>query len=66
MSRKIHELAKSILKSSDGIKIKPTRSSGSGGQNVNKVSSKAELYFKIPESKLLDEEQKELLIDNLT
>ena len=35
-----------------------SRSSGKGGQNVNKVSTKAELAFNIDSSACLDEEQK--------
>lgn len=42
-----------------------SRSSGPGGQNVNKVNSKIELRFNIQESKLLTEDQKEILIAKL-
>jgi ribosome-associated protein len=38
-----------------------SRSSGSGGQNVNKVNSKIELRFNILESRLLTIEEKEIL-----
>lgn len=38
-----------------------SRSSGPGGQNVNKVNSKVELRFRIKESQLLTEEEKELI-----
>lgn len=38
-----------------------SRSSGPGGQSVNKVSSKVELRFNIENSQLLSEEQKNLL-----
>ena len=38
-----------------------SRSSGAGGQNVNKVSSKIELRFHVRNSALLTEEEKELL-----
>lgn len=47
------------------LNFKATRSSGAGGQHVNKVSSKIELTFNILNSKLLSEEQKKLLIKNL-
>lgn len=46
--------------------LKFTRSSGNGGQNVNKVSSKAELYFDIKASIILSGEQKETLLQKLT
>ena len=42
-----------------------SRSSGSGGQHVNKVSTKVELRFDIVNSLLLTEEQKECLIKKL-
>ncbi|MFS4482509.1 alternative ribosome rescue aminoacyl-tRNA hydrolase ArfB [Hyunsoonleella sp. 2307UL5-6] len=38
--------------------FKAVRSSGSGGQHVNKVSSKIELYFDVNTSKVFDESQK--------
>ena len=38
-----------------------SRSSGPGGQNVNKVNSKVELRFDIQNSILLSDEQKEIL-----
>jgi len=47
------------------LTFKAVRSSGAGGQHVNKVSSKVELTFNILESSVLNEEQKFLLIKNL-
>lgn len=47
------------------LQFKAVRSSGAGGQHVNKVSSKVELSFDIPNSESLSEEEKELLIKNL-
>lgn len=38
-----------------------SRSSGPGGQNVNKVNSKVQLKFNVVESTLLSEEEKALL-----
>ena len=38
-----------------------SRSSGPGGQNVNKVNTKVELRFNIGESKLLSDEEKDLI-----
>lgn len=44
------------------VKIKAVRSSGKGGQNVNKVSSKIELIFDVKNSILLTEEQKQIIL----
>ena len=41
---------------------KAVRSSGAGGQNVNKVSSKVELHFMLPVSKALSEEEKNRIL----
>jgi ribosome-associated protein len=47
------------------IQYKAVRSSGSGGQNVNKVSSKIILSFELSNSKGLTDEEKEWLITKL-
>ncbi|GAA4889330.1 alternative ribosome rescue aminoacyl-tRNA hydrolase ArfB [Flaviramulus aquimarinus] len=47
------------------LNFKAIRSSGSGGQHVNKVSSKIELNFNLSESFALNEEQKERLKSKL-
>jgi len=47
------------------LKFKAVRSSGAGGQHVNKVSSKVELFFDLKNSDELSLEEKELLIKNL-
>ena len=46
--------------------IKTSRSSGSGGQHVNKVSSRVELKFDIEGSGLFTEEEKKLIKGRLT
>ena len=47
------------------ISFKTSRSGGSGGQHVNKVSTKVELDFDIAASKILTEEQKAVLLQKL-
>ena len=46
--------------------FKAVRSSGAGGQNVNKVSSKVVLSFDVSHSKSLSEEEKELIYNKLS
>lgn len=47
------------------LKFKAVRSSGAGGQNVNKVSSKVVLSFDLENSNGLDEEEKIYLKEKL-
>jgi len=47
------------------LSFKAVRSSGAGGQHVNKVASKVELSFDLSNSSYLNEEQKKLLFKNL-
>lgn len=48
------------------LDFKAVRSSGAGGQNVNKVASKVVLSFNLSESKALTADEKELATTNLT
>ena len=43
-----------------------SRSSGPGGQNVNKLSTKVELRFNILQSNLLSEEEKGIILEKLS
>lgn len=51
-------IAQSLLKE---VYYQTARSGGKGGQHVNKVETKVELYFDIPKSAILDAVQKEIL-----
>ncbi|MFC4476578.1 alternative ribosome rescue aminoacyl-tRNA hydrolase ArfB [Flavobacterium chungangensis] len=48
------------------LSFKAVRSSGSGGQNVNKVSSKVVLNFDLNASQALSDEEKLLLQENIS
>ena len=47
------------------LNFKAIRSSGAGGQHVNKASTKVELSFNLNDSNVFDEEQKSILKSNL-
>ncbi len=46
---------------SNEIKWRFSRSSGPGGQNVNKIESRVEIIFDLEDSKVLNDYQKEIL-----
>jgi len=47
------------------ITFKTSRSSGSGGQNVNKVSTKVELLFDFTNASIFSDEEKEMISKKL-
>ena len=47
------------------VRLTATRSSGPGGQNVNKVSTRIELRFSISESLVLTDDEKNIIVSKL-
>jgi len=58
-------ITKTLVIASNEIKWRFSRSSGSGGQNVNKIESRVEILFNLEDSKVLNDYQKAILKINL-
>jgi ribosome-associated protein len=48
------------------LDVKVSRASGAGGQHVNKTSSRVEIFWNIPASRALDDDQRARLLDKLS
>ena len=48
------------------LDIRVSRSSGAGGQHVNKTSSRVEIFWNIPASRALTDQQRSRLLDKLS
>jgi len=59
------KITKALVIPSKEIKWRFSRSSGPGGQNVNKIESRVEIIFDLKDSKVLNDYQKEILKRNL-
>ena len=59
------QVSKKLIIPNHEIKCRFSRSSGPGGQNVNKIESKVEIIFNINKSKALKEFHKKLLVKKL-
>ena len=59
------KITKTLVIPSNEIKWRFSRSSGPGGQNVNKIESRVEIIFDLEDSKVLNDNQKEILKRNL-
>jgi len=47
------------------LEVKATRSSGAGGQHVNKTSSRIEISWNVRDSRVLSDEQRVMLLEKL-
>ena len=59
------KITKTLVIPSNEIKWRFSRTSGPGGQNVNKIESRVEIIFNLEDSKVLNDYQKEILKRNL-
>ena len=59
------KITKTLVIPSNEIKWRFSRSSGPGGQNVNKNESRVEIIFNLEDSKVLNDYQKAILKNNL-
>ena len=59
------KITKKLVIPSNEIKWRFSRSSGPGGQNVNKIESRVEIIFNLEDSKVLNDYQKAILKNNL-
>jgi ribosome-associated protein len=48
------------------LDVRVSRSSGAGGQHVNKTSSRVEIFWNIPASRALSDEERSRLLDKLS
>ena len=55
------KITKTLVIPSNEIKWRFSRSSGPGGQNVNKIESRVEIIFNLEDSKVLNDYQKSIL-----
>ncbi len=60
------KVADNIFVSGESISFKFSRSGGPGGQNVNKVNTKATLFFDIANETVFSDEQKEKILEKLS
>ena len=59
------KITKTLVIPSNEIKWRFSRSSGPGGQNVNKIERRVEIIFNLEDSKVLNDYQKAILKINL-
>jgi len=59
------KITKTLVIPSNEIKWRFSKSSGPGGQNVNKIESRVQIIFNLEDSKVFNDYQKEILKRNL-
>jgi len=59
------EITSSVVIPDSELEVKATRSSGAGGQHVNKTSSRIEINWNVRDSKALTDEQRQTLLERL-
>lgn len=59
------EITPGLVIPADELKYRFSRSGGPGGQHVNKLETRVEIVFNVPDSHALDEKQKTLLNERL-
>ncbi len=64
--KKTIEITNGVFISDQEFSFKASRSSGPGGQNVNKLNTKVTLFFNLRESESLSESQKNLISERLS
>ena len=60
------EISKNVFISENELVFRASRSSGPGGQNVNKLNTKVTLFFNIKKSENFSDNQKKLILENLS
>jgi len=60
------EIANGIYITEEELLFKASRSSGPGGQNVNKLNTKITLFFNVAESRSFSDLQKEIILKRLS
>jgi ribosome-associated protein len=60
------EITRDITISEDELEFQASRSSGPGGQNVNKVNTRITLFFDVASSRSLSERQKQRVLSRLS
>jgi ribosome-associated protein len=60
------EVTPSLTIPESELEVKATRSSGAGGQHVNKTASRIEITWNINNSRAITDEQREILTQRLT